>query len=203
MTVGDPGSFAIESGITVAFDRFTLLALGYFVVHIGGLRYGEPDPEGMLLSHAFDEIQSRLAWRGRHIEPFASEPDAGRIADAHQDAYRDRIWAPDQEKERFYGHSQEEFRTLIQSSHCEWGDEVFNDVSQVQHFDMDDRVRLIAFRSIEADWHHDPATLADVWLDAGEFYRILREWRDRLEAEWRAAPKWKVSEEGELLEDLP
>ena len=204
MIVGDPGSFAIESSITVALDRFAFVGLGSFVVHIGGRRYGDPDPEeGTLLSYAFEEIQSRLAWRGRHVAPFASEPDAGRIADAHQDAYRDPIWAPDQEKEWFCGLLQEKFRAVIYSSQCEWGDEVFNDVSQVLHFDMGDRVRLIAFRSIEADWHHDPATLADVWLEAGEFYRILKEWRERLEVEWRAAPKIKVSENGELLEDLP
>lgn len=204
MIIGDPCSFAIESSITVAFDRFAFVGLGSFVVHIGGHRYGDPDPEeGTLLSYAFEQIQSRLACRGRHTAPIASEPDAGRIADAHQDAYRDPIWAPDQEKEWFCGLSQEEFRALNYSCGYEWGDQVFNDVSQVLHFDMGDRVRLIAYRSIEDDWHHDPATLADVRLEADEFYRILKEWRDRLEAEWRAAPKIKVSEDGELLEDLP
>jgi len=98
------------------------------------------------MSYAFEEIQSRLAYRGRHMAPFASEPDAGRIADAVQDAYRDPIWAPDQEKEWFCGLSQEEFRALIYSSSCEWGDQVFNDVSEMLHFDMGDHVRLIAYR---------------------------------------------------------
>jgi len=32
-------------------------------------------------------------------------------------------------------------------------------------------------------------TLADVWLSADEFYRILEEWRDTFEAEWVATPK--------------
>ena len=71
---------------------------------------------------------------------------------------------------------------------------MFNDVSEVLQFDIGDRVRLITFKSIEADWHHDPATLADKWLEAGEFYRILKEWRERLEVEWRAAPMIQVSE---------
>ena len=89
-----------------------------------------------------------LAWPAEIVtwRPLPSEPDAGRIADAVQDPYRDPIWAPAQEKEWFCGLSQEEFRALIYSSGCEWGDQVFNDVSEVLHFDMGDHVRLIAYR---------------------------------------------------------
>ena len=200
MTVGDPSGFAIQSDIITAFERRLLLAHGCFGVHIGGQRYGDGDPEAaMLLADAFGEIGFRLSRRGCHTAPFASEPDAGRIAAAYQDAYRDPVWAPEREKERFFGLSQEEFRDLIESNRCVWGhfDEfVFNDMSEVLHFDVGGRVRLIAFKCTEPDWHHDPASLADVWLEAAAFYRILEAWRDAFEAEWSAAPKIKQSEDG-------
>jgi hypothetical protein len=198
MTVGDPCSFAIESGITIAFNRLAFLGLGFFVVHIGGRRYGVHEPEAALLSGAFEEVQSRIARQGRHTAPFASEPRGGRIADAYCDSWRDPIWTADEEKERFCGITQGEFRNLIYANKFDWfhdGDDAFDEWS-VLHFDVDDRVRLIAFRSIDNEFHHDPTTLTDVWLGAEEFYRVLKEWRDLFEAEWKAAPKTKVSSRG-------
>ena len=35
MIVGDPSIFAIESGITKAYERPSFLALGFFVLHVG------------------------------------------------------------------------------------------------------------------------------------------------------------------------
>ncbi len=200
MIVGDPSRFAIESGIITAFERRLFLAYGIFVVHIGGRCYGDRDAEETpLLSNAVREIESHLAWRGCHTAPFASEPDAGRIADASLDAYRDPIWAADQEREWFFGLTQEEFRDLTRTNRCEWGDFddiIFSDVSVILQFDVGNRIRLIGFRAIEEDWHHDPATLADVWLDAEEYYRILKEWLDGFEVEWAAAPKISKAKDG-------
>jgi hypothetical protein len=198
MIVGDPCTFAIESGMTLALSRFAFLGLGFFVLHLGGRRYGVHAPDAALLAGAFAEVQSRIARRGQHIAPFASEPRAGRIADAYCDAYRDPIWAASQEKEWFCGLRQEDFRDLIYASQFDWfhdGDNAFDEWS-VLHFDVEDRVRLIAFRSIANEFHHDPTTLTDVWLEAKEFYRVLEEWCDLLEAEWKAAPKIEVSEDG-------
>jgi hypothetical protein len=200
MIVGNPNLFAIESEIVVAFERRLFLAYGSFVVHIGGRLYGDKDPkETPLLSNALREVEFHLAERGCHRAPFASEPDAGRIANAFQDCHRNPIWASDEEKEWFCGFTQAEFLDLTRTHHCEWGDFdhiILSDVSVILQFDVGDRVRLIAFRAIEEDWHHDPATLANVWLDADEFYHILREWRDAFEAEWAAAPKITKAEDG-------
>lgn len=40
MIVGDPTQFAIESEITIAYDRLDLRGLGYFLIHIEGYPYG-------------------------------------------------------------------------------------------------------------------------------------------------------------------
>jgi hypothetical protein len=121
--------------------------------------------------------------------------------------YREPVWTPDQEKEWFCGLTQEEFRGFIYSNDCHWGyfdETIFSDVSVILQFDVGNRVRLIGYRAIAGDWHHDPATLADVWLDADEYYRILKQWLERFEAEWAAAPKISKSEDGAkpLIEKL-
>jgi hypothetical protein len=84
------------------------------------------------------------------------------------------------------------------SSDCQWapdGDEAFDDGSYVLQFDVDDRVRLIAFKHGERGegWQCDSATLRDVWLAADEFYRILQQWHDAFYAEWVAAPKKQIA----------
>jgi hypothetical protein len=59
------------------------------------------------------------------------------------------------------------------------------------HFDVGQRVRLIAFKLSQCknDHHHDPKTLNDIWLEADEFYGIIQKWQMAFEAEWRATPK--------------
>jgi len=92
-----------------------------------------------------------------------------------------------------------QLRELIYSHHIQWGpqcDEAFDDGSWVLHFDVGNRVRLIALTLKEGkDNYHspDPLTLTDQWLDADEFYGVLERWRNAFEVEWLAAPK--VSEE--------
>jgi len=76
------------------------------------------------------------------------------------------------------------------------GDKAFDDWSHVLQFDVGERVRLIAFKSSEQGYHHAPDTLADAWLEAEEFYRVLEEWRSAFVAEWKLAPKIKESEDG-------
>lgn len=139
---------------------------------------------GLLLRCCF---KSNFSSR-RPTAPFATDPDAGRIADA----FRDAIYAPDQEDKIFFGIPQPEFSSHFHSERLVWapdGDEAFDDWSYVLQFDVQDRVRLIAFRSRDEGYHHAPDTLSDTWLEADEFYRILEQWRDAFQAEWIAAPK--------------
>ena len=206
MLIGDPSEFAIESSISIAYEELGARALGYFVIHIGGRCYGVREPDASWLACSFDAVEERIAQRGAHTAPFATEPDAGKIADAQYDA----SYGPNQEDERFFGILHPEFNDSFDSKNLAWspGDEEFDDGSSVFHFDIEDRVRLIGFRlkrceedyphdlaipsSYEGEFHryqHDPVTLSDVWLEADKFYNILKNWRDAFEAEWRNAPK--------------
>ena len=195
MLVGDSSKFAIESGITKAYERLSFRALGYFVIYIAGRRYGVFAPDATMLACSFDEVESRITQRGRHTAPFATEDNAGKIADA----YRDAIYAPDQEANYFFGIPQPEFHDLIYSNHLAWtpdGDEAFDDWSHILQFDVGDRVRLIGFRSLDGDYHHDPNTLADVWLNADAFYQTLQQWRDSFDAEWHGSTRIPESDDG-------
>ena len=163
MIVGDRSIFAIESGITQAFRNPSLRALGFFVIHVGGRRYGVYSSDATMLANSFDEVEKRLADRGRHTAPFATEADAGEIADA----FRRAIYA-EERKDTYFGIPLGEFcnRFSRESNDLVWapdGDEAFDDGSYVLQFDVQDRVRLIAFKRGE-QYLHDPATLSDVWL---------------------------------------
>jgi hypothetical protein len=67
----------------------------------------------------------------------------------------------------------------------------------VLQFDIDDRVRVIGFRSIADSYRHDSASLGDVWLPSARFYALLDEWRNRFEAEWNASSKMAIASEGQ------
>jgi Immunity protein 42 len=175
MIIGNPFVFAIESSITRAYERLSLRALGSFVVHVGGLSYGVKREDATMLACSFDEVEKRLARRGKHTAPFAEELDGGKIADA----FRKAIFTDDPSGS-YFGMLLAEFRELFYATRADrmWapdGDQAFDDGSFVLQFDVDDRVRLIAFKSGEAHLH-DPTTLRDVWLSADTFYGVLRQW---------------------------
>jgi hypothetical protein len=181
MIVGDPGSLAIESGITQAYSRLSLRALGYFVLHVGGFRYGVYKPDATALANSFDEVERRISLRGSHTASFAAEPDAGEIANA----YRNAAYA-DEQRESYFGIPCPQFLDWIYTNHLVWapdGDEAFDDGSYVLQFDIADRVRLIAFRS-GRDYGYEPATLRDITMSADLFYEILKTWRDEFRREW-------------------
>lgn len=189
MIVGNPSTFAIESGITFAYERLSFRALGFFVIHVGGLRYGVYKPDASMLACSFDEVERRIADRGRHAAPFASERDAGSIADA----FRNAIYAEEQ-KESFFDIPLSEFRKFFYKKSCDimWapdGDAAFDDSSFVLQFDVENRVRLIAFKSATIGYCHEPKSLSDIWLSGNDYYDLLQRWRDAFEAEWASIPK--------------
>jgi len=188
MIIGDPARLALESRITTAYSDPGLRALGMFVIHICGKRYGVHASDATMLACSFNKVRERIAWRGRHTAPFVSEPDPGKIADA----YRHAIYAPGQETETFFGLKYAEFRSCIYQKQIAWapdGDEAFDDGSFVLQLDKDDSVRLIGFKTNFEGYGHKVGTLSDLWIGADEFYRILGEWSAAFEEEWRVAPK--------------
>jgi len=189
MIVGNPSVFAIESSITNAYERLSVLALGFFMIHVGGFCYGVRAPDASALALPFEGVGTRIGDRGKHTAPFSAEPDAGKIADA----FRNATCAEEQD-ESFFGMPLREFIALSESNHLDdwttsYGDEAFDDGSCVLHFDVNDRVRLIGYRSSGLDYRHDPSTRREVWLSADAFYTILQDWHEAFEAEWIAAPK--------------
>jgi hypothetical protein len=188
MVIGNPSVFAIESEIAQAYQRLSQRALGFFVVHVGGRRFGICESHATMLGCSFDAVQRRIARRGTHTAAFATEPDAGKIADA----FRNAVYAEDRDED-YFGIPRAEFRKLFNqgSSDLMWapdGDEAFDDGSYVLQFDVEDRVRLIAFKSCDG-YIHDPVALSDVWLPADDFYRVLQRWQEAFDSEWAVMPK--------------
>src|SRR6185295_8218096 len=170
-------------------------ALGFFVIHIAGRRYGVYTPEATMLGCSFDQVGRRIANRGAHRASFARESEAGAISDA----FRNAVYG-DEPDESYFGIPLDEFRELFsrESRSLVWapdGDEAFDDGSHLLHFDVEDRVRLIAFRSSEG-FVHDPTTLSDLWLSAAAFYEILNQWHEAFEREWAATPKISRANDG-------
>lgn len=171
MIIGDPSVLAIESDITRAYERLSFRALGFFVIYVSGFCYGRRSADSSMLARSFDEVRNRIAMRGGHIVPFAAEADAGRIADA----FRNTIYG-EEPRESQFGILLPQFREMIYSKQIVWapdGDEAFDDGSYMLQFDIEDHVRLIAFKSARCH-PYDPATIRDVWLAADYFYDILR-----------------------------
>ena len=121
-----------------------------------------------------------------HTAPFASEPDPGKIADA----FRNALYG-EKQLESYFGIPCSKFTDVIHSNRIMWapdGDEAFDDGSYILQFDVQDRVRLIGFKSAP-DISHDPATLTDAWLPVDHFYDVLHRWHELFKAEWDAMPK--------------
>jgi Immunity protein 42 len=187
MIVGDQNSFALESEISCAYERASLMALGFFNIHLGSQAYGVRAPDATLLACSFDAVVERVRLRGRHVAPFSAESDAASVADAIGAA----IYSPEAELKSFWGLSCAQFVSAVYANQLIWapdGDEAFDDGSFVVHLDVGNRVRLIGFKLGGAGRHH-PLTLTDLWLEADRFYDVLDRWRIEFAAEWEAAPK--------------
>jgi len=184
--------FAIESALTIAYERLSLRALGFFVVHVDGRSDGLGAPDSTMLACSFDSVKRRIADRGNHLAPFAAKAEASEIANALNRA----PYVDSQEKELLLGISSHELAGLVYADRLLWapdGDEAFDDGSYILQFDVDARVRLIAFRR-SSGFAYDPASFSDLWLPSDTFYGILQQWCEAFEADWIAMPN--VSDRG-------
>ena len=185
MIAGVPETFAIESGLTEAYERLGFRGLGYFVIHVCSHRYGVFAPDATMLAVLLDRVARRIDNRGRHTAPFAAF-DAAEVARSIIEA----LYTEEPERQKYLDMSPAELHRLVGTNDLMWapnGDEAFDDGSWVLQFDVGDRVRLIAFKRDEG--HPDPETLTDIWLPADHYYKILREWYENFEKEWASAPK--------------
>jgi Immunity protein 42 len=187
MLFGDTNTFAIESVITRAFDRPSLIGLGYFVFHVDGHRYGVVKPEATALACSLDSITRRIDEAGFHGAPFSVELDAVSIASA----FRNALYSTDEAHATFLGMPGEAFSEIFDTNHLVMapdGDEAFDDGSYVLQFDIKDCVRLIAFRCTDDD-QIDVSTIKDVTITSDLFYKTLRLWRDAFVSEWNGMSK--------------
>jgi hypothetical protein len=181
MLVGNPKVLAIESGIAKPLPALSERALGHFVLHVGGRAYGNPSPTATLLACSFDQVGRRLERKGTHLAPFSSEPAADIVRSVVKVKYQGYDAA-----DRFFSMSPDAFDSALTLSKICWapdGDAAFDDGGNVLHFDLQDEVRLIAFKN-EADVASILPSVADVRLPASAFYGVLDEWHARFEAEW-------------------
>ena len=187
MIVGDPSRFALESEITHAYERLSLRALGYFLIHVGGRCYGVRSWDATMLSAAFDGVAKRIATQGSHNAPTISTADSEALAKAFSRA----IYVDHEKDELFFGMRDSDFTTSLYSNDLVWapdGDEGFDDGGCVLQFDIGGEVRLIAF-SRATNPILDPQSLREVWIPAEDFYAILQNWHDRFLEEWVSFPK--------------
>ena len=174
MIVGDHRIFAIESGITEAVENLSQLALGFFVIYVGGRAFGVRQPDASMLGCSFNAVEYRLQRRGTHVAPIPDDVPAAEVAAAYLDAfYRDTA------RTDYFGISRHQFVDALQSSGAIWapdGDEAFDDGSHILQFDVDSRVRIIAFLNTGAP-DDLPQTISEEWMGADLFYAIVSGWK--------------------------
>jgi hypothetical protein len=187
MIVGDPSRFAIESEITIAYERPSFMALGFFVIHVMGRCFGVKESDATMLACSFDEVGRRINRRGTHAFPILMEAAAYGIAEAlRRGGYYDST-----KVDCFFGMPSSEFNEAISSNHLVWapdGDEAFDDGSYVLHLEDADSVRLIAFVS-NSDLPFDTASLCEVRLSPEDFYGVLEQWHQGFRSEWLFSSK--------------
>ena len=184
MIIGRRSVFAIESDITKAYSRPSLMALGFFVIYIRGFCYGVRRPEATMLACSFDTVKERIDAKRTRIAGLSDSFSAGDIADA----FRVAVYGASPPSQLVISISE-----VFENTKCEFvwapdGDAAFDDGSYVLQFNIGGRVRLIGFRCATSGLH-DPASINEVWLDSEEFYSVLEDWQGNFRAEWERLPK--------------
>ena len=87
MTVGETATLAIECEVSEYDSRPSLLGMGLFIIHLGGLGYGVRKPDATMLACSFDAVARRIAQRGRHTCDFSDAPAADIVAAVDQSRY--------------------------------------------------------------------------------------------------------------------
>jgi len=187
LLVGDPNIFALESAISEAYGSTGQMALGFFVIYVGGRRYGHREPDSTLIGPSFNGLRRKIADRGNHKSPFPSDADAAQIATAVSRANS----LDDMDDLHLYGIPWLQIFKILYSNGCVLApdnEQGFDDGSYVLQFDDGPTVRLIAFQ-ITAHYQVEGGSLRDIRLPKDEFYRILEEWCTRFEQEWISLSK--------------
>ncbi len=198
MLVGSTEEFALESHIERAYERRSLLALGFLRVHVAGVPYGSGAADATMLACAADSVAGRLATQGTHQSALAGEADARALIEAaYASVHGDDVeW-------RYLGWGQRELEQHLVKSGVMWapgGDEEFDDGSVILQFDLRDSVRIVAGRPPEGlprprrplRGNGPQCTdylIRDVTMSAEAFYGVLALWHARFLSQWAQSAK--------------
>lgn len=179
MLIGDRSIFAIESEIHDIFKPHEPShdALGYFVVHVNSFGYGVRSKDATMLRVPLSSIRERISRRGSHIAPFSDLSDGRKLAGHLMTALYTF------ETQSFFGLSSSDVTNIINHNRISWDgdtDEAFDDDSHIFHFDVEDRVRIIACK----DPQGGEFVFNEAWMSAQYFYSILETWHAEFTEEW-------------------
>lgn len=163
-------------------------ALGFFQLRVGGTLFGIRNHTATWLHTVYNQLRFRIECRGTHCAPFACDASAEMIAEA----LRVSGYCMFPTRSEYFGIELDELYSLFATNRLHWSvycDESFDDGSQILHFDVSDRVRIVAFRSLPEPQNFDRDSVREAWLPADTFYSLLGEWCDHVFAAWQAAPK--------------
>lgn len=180
MIIGRKENFAIEHEITEVYQRLGAKALGFFVIYVDGRCFGIRRPDATLLACSFDKVQKLVCARGHESASFLKDVDSFYISKTVFECYHG-----DLSENSYFGMSPDEFDNWVVKAKIIWapdGDQAFDDGSFILRLEVEDRVRLIAFRATEK-YVVDVDSLAEVTVGADVFYSILAEWLAAFETE--------------------
>jgi hypothetical protein len=183
LIVGDTGRFAVESHVNQFFDEYSQIALGYFNIHIAGVRYGVKNPKATLLACSYQTVRDRISARGRHVAPFARMIDARELATIYLDTL---YWGSNTVDSNLVLKNMK-IINQIEERNIAWapdGDAAFDDSSHVLQFDSDDHCRLIGFKNILKNSIPSISELQDVVIPAILYYEVISNWADRFIENW-------------------
>lgn len=186
MIFGNPKFLAVESEVLKYYEQRSSRALGFIVIHVGGMEYGLREADATMLACILDGSQRRLDQRGQHVCTFDYAPAEDIAAALMEIIYEEEV------REDFWGLDPEAFHKHIHYKNLLWsqsGDEAFDDGSHVVQIDVGSRVRVLAFKRTSEGI--DPRTLRDVWIEDVEFYNILSDWLKAFEANWTLAMSYE------------
>lgn len=163
MIVGSAENFALESGLSCPVKNTSQQALGFFLIHLGGVEFGVRDSEATLLGCSIDTVEQRLATRGCHVSERLASLSAKELADLYLSSFYDET-----------GHSTRTQNDFLDGNviWCPDGDAAFDDGSHVLQFDQGKHVRLVAFRNDDGN----SSDLTERTILADDYYSILKTW---------------------------
>jgi len=179
---GNPNELAIESYVDEFLPEKSWRAIGCFLIHVGGRRFGVERPRATALACSFDEVRERLRCRGKHIFSPSEQVGATEIAFRVLNSRYCREFSGFEMKPEWA----DELDQVLFKNKLIWapdGDAAFDDGGHIIQIDEGDMCRIVAFNNGETD-RDTRESVVDVRLSCRRFYDILAQWSGQFEDDW-------------------